>query len=58
MLIRVLDDWQHALDQGSEVCVVFIDASKAFNTVPHLPLLQKLSEINLDPYLIGGSEAI
>jgi len=52
-LIRVLDDWQSALDQGNEVCIVFFDVSKAFDTVPHLPLLQKLSEIGLDPYLIG-----
>ena len=51
-LIRVLDDWQHALDQGNEVCVVFFDVSKAFDTVPHLPLLKKLSEIGLDSYLI------
>ena len=51
-LIKVLDDWQRALDQGCEVCVVFFDVSKAFDTVPHLPLLQKLSEIGLDPYLI------
>jgi len=51
-LIRVLDDWQSALDQGNEVCIVFFGVSKAFDTVPHLPLLQKLSEIGLDPYLI------
>ena len=51
-LIKVLDDWQRALDQGCEICVVFFDVSKAFDTVPHLPLLQTLSEIGLDPYLI------
>ena len=51
-LIRVLDDWQRALDQGNEVCVVFFDVSKAFDTVTHLPLLHKLREISLDPYLI------
>ena len=51
-LIRVLNDWQGALDQGNEVYIVFFDVSKAFDTVPHLPLLQKLSEIGLDPYLI------
>ena len=51
-LIRVLDNWQRALDQGNEVCIVFFDVSKAFDTVPHLPLLQKLSETGLDPYLI------
>ena len=32
--------------------VVLFDVSKAFDTVPHLSLLQKLSEIGLDPYLI------
>ena len=48
-LIKVLDEWQCALDQGNEVCVVFFNVSKAFDTVFHLPLLKKLSEIGLDP---------
>ena len=52
VLIKVLDERQWALDQGSEVCVVFFDVSKAFDTVSHLPLLQKLSEVGLDHYLI------
>ena len=51
-LIRVVDDWQRALDQGNEVCTVFFDISKAFDTVPHLPLLGTLIEIGIDPYLI------
>ena len=51
-LIRVVDDWQRALDQGNEVCAVFFDISKAFDTVPHLPLLHTLIEIGIDPYLI------
>ena len=51
-LIRVIDDWLCALDQGYEVCVVFFDVSKAFDTIPHLALLSKLSELGLDPYLL------
>ena len=51
-LIKVIEDWLYALDQGFEVCVVFFDISKAFDTVPHLALLNKLQEIGLDPYLI------
>ena len=34
-LIQVVDDWQRALDQGNEVCAVFSDISKAFDTVSH-----------------------
>ena len=31
---------------------MFFDVSKAFDTVPHLALLSKLSELGLDPYLL------
>ena len=29
-----------------------LDTSKAFDRVPHLPLLQQMEEINLNPFLI------
>ena len=51
-LIRVVDEWQRALDRGNEVCTVFFDISNAFDTVPHLSLLRILTEIGIDPYLI------
>ena len=47
-LIRVVD-WLCGLDQGYEMCVVFFDVSKDFDTVPHLAFLSKLSELGLDP---------
>ena len=34
------------------MCVVFFDVSKAFDKVPHLPLIQQHEEVNLNPYLI------
>ena len=59
-LLQVVDDWQRALDQGNEVCVMFFDISKAFDTMPHLPLLHKLIEIGTDPYsyLVGRSQCV
>jgi len=29
----------------------FFNISKAFDFVPHLPLLRKLADVNLDPYI-------
>lgn len=51
-LITVIHDWLGALDSGDEVCVVFFDVKKAFDSVLHAPLLEKLSEIGLNPYII------
>lgn len=51
-LIAVLHDWLRALDEGHEICVVFFDVQKAFDLVPHIPLLQKLANINIDPYIL------
>ena len=35
-----------------EVCVAFFDVRKAFDSVPHAPLLEKLAGIGLNPYII------
>ena len=51
-LLRVIDDLSHALDQGYEVCIVFFDISKAFDTVPHVPLLETLQNLNINEYLL------
>ena len=51
-MLRVIDDLSHALDQGYEVCIVFFDISKAFGTVPHVPLLETLQNLNINEYLL------
>ena len=47
-LISVIHDWISSLDLGNEVCIVFFDIRKAFDSVPHTPLLQKLLDIGLN----------
>ena len=50
-LIQVVDGRASALDHGYEVCIIFFDVRKAFDSVPHLPLLDQLQVINVNPYL-------
>ena len=51
-LIKVVDDCLQALDKGYEVCMIFFDVRKAFDTVPHLPLLHIFEELGLNKYLL------
>ena len=47
-LLSVTHDWLQILENGDEVCTVFFDLQKAFDSVPHLPLLEKLASRGLD----------
>ena len=47
-LLNVTHDWLKVLEDGKEVCSVFFDLKKAFDTVPHSSLMQKLSTYGLD----------
>ena len=51
-LISVIHDWLTALEDGNEICVILFDVQKAFDSVPHVPLLQKLADIWINPYLL------
>ena len=51
-LLSTVHHWFELLEDGKEVCVVFLDFKKAFNSVPHIPLLEKLQRIGLDAHLI------
>jgi hypothetical protein len=41
-LLVVLEEWSEIIDSGGAVDVVYLDFSKAFDTVPHVRLLEKL----------------
>ena len=45
-------DWLSELDRNKDVCCVFFDFQKAFNTVPHRRLIKRLEDLNLHPLLL------
>ena len=64
-LIKCVDDWLKAMEEGKEKCAAFFDNRKAFNTVPHQPLIAKLIALELNhsicwlqDYLSGRSQAV
>ena len=40
------------LDSGKEVCAVFFDIQKAFHTIPHYALMQKLQNTGLNNHIL------
>ena len=40
------------MDSGTDICTVFFNYWKAFDSVPHIPLLEKLQGTNINSYLL------
>ena len=51
-LLSVTYKWFSLLDSHNSVCAVFFDLRKAFDSVPHQPLLDTLSSTGIPPHLI------
>ena len=51
-LLSVTHDWLQQLELGNEVCSVFFDLKKAFDSVPHHLLLQRLNEIDVNLFIV------
>ena len=51
-LLETFEDWTNAVDQGYGVDVVYLDYSKAFDSV-HVPHRRSISE--LDAYSVRGN---
>ena len=52
-LLSVTHDWLTHLDQNEDICCVFFDFQKAFNTVPHRRFMERLNQLHLDPFIIA-----
>ena len=52
VLLNVYNDWSAALDKGKEVFAIFFDLRKAFDSVPHRCLMDKLTFAGLNPYIL------
>ena len=50
-LLVTTNDWLQHLEKGREVGAV--DFKKAFDSVPHIPLISKLQQLNLDPNIVS-----
>ena len=53
VLLSVTHDWFQALEAGQEVCSIFFDLRKAFDSVPHRPLVDKLDNLGLDAHALS-----
>ena len=50
--IDVVLDWLSVFDEGFEICH-FFDVQKTFDSVPRIPLIQKLADINFNPHILN-----
>ena len=52
-LLSTIHEWLQLLEAGKDICAVFLDYRKVFDSVPHAPLISKLVDIGLHSNLLG-----
>ncbi|CAG2208047.1 unnamed protein product [Mytilus edulis] len=53
-LLEVLDEWSELIDSGFPLDSIFLDFSKAFDTVPHQRLFLKLEKLGIKGCILNG----
>ena len=51
-LLSTVHHWLQLMESGKDVCAVFLDYQKAFDSVPHAPLMKKLQDIGIHTNLL------
>ena len=51
-LALAVDQWHRHLEERNDICTVFFDYRKAFDTVPHRNLLSKLESLGINSYVL------
>ena len=52
ILLSAVDFIVHSLDAGNSVCAAFLDFRKAFDSLDHYLLLEKLYRLNMNPAVV------
>ena len=52
-VLSLTHDWLMQLDKNHEVCCIFFDFKKAFDSIPHVLLFGKLELLNLPSFILS-----
>jgi hypothetical protein len=52
-LLVVLEEWSKCIDEGAALDIVYLDFAKAFDTVPHQRLLEKMRAYGIQGMILN-----